>query len=121
MKTELTAMLAGVASGKRFWTRAPQGTVPPYVVLSVISGLTDYHMQGPSGYVVNRVQADCYGTTYTEADATSRAVEQTLTGRREGIIQGIFFEGERDLPDEDSGSVSNLFRVSRDFMVHSTQ
>lgn len=121
MEEQLTALLAGVASGKRYWVRAPQGTLPPYVVLSRISGVSDYHTQGESGYVVNRVQADCYGNTYTEALTTARAAEQAVSGRRVGVIQGIFLEGERDLPTEDAGTVNNLFAVSLDFMVHHTR
>lgn len=118
MEETLTTLLAGVANGKRYWTRAPQGEVPPYVVLRRVSGLSDYHMQGNSGYETNRVQADCYGATYKEAETTARAVKQAIDGRRTADIKGIFLEGERDLPEEDSGAVNNLFAVSLDFMVH---
>lgn len=118
MEMLLTDLLASVAGGKRYWLRAPQGTKPPYVVMQRISGIRDYHMQGASGLVTSRVQIDCYATTYAGVKATARSVVNALSGRRVGIIQGIFIDSERDLPAADAGEVTNLFRTSIDIMVH---
>jgi Protein of unknown function (DUF3168) len=118
MEALLTDLLASVASGKRYWLRTPQGTKPPYVVMQRISGPRDYHAQGASGLVKSRVQIDCYAATYEDVKATARAVVKALSGRRVGIIQAIFIDGERDLPAADAGEVTNLFRTSLDIMVH---
>lgn len=117
MEEALTALLAGVASGRRHWGRAPQAVVRPFVVLNRISGVRDYHMQGPSGFVSSRVQADIYADTYTAAKTTARALVAAVSGHRGSIIQGVFIDAERDLPAEDSGTVNTLFRVSIDLNI----
>jgi hypothetical protein len=113
-----SAGLTALVSTRIHWGRAPQGAPAPYVVLQVISGGRDYTMQGASGYRLSRVQADSYSSTYTGAKKVSRAVTTALSGRRAGSIQSIFLDGERDLPAADAGEVTNLFRVSLDFMIH---
>lgn len=118
MEEALTTLLASVASGRRYWVRAPQGATLPYVVLNIVSGVRDYHTKGPSGYVQSRVQCDCYGSTYSAAKTTARAVRAAASGARSGDIQGIFVETERDLPAEDAGPVNNLFRTSIDLIIH---
>lgn len=118
MEEALTALLASVASGRRYWVRAPQDAQLPYVVLNVISAPRDYHTRGPSGYVQSRVQCDCYGSTYSAAKTTARALRAATSGIRGDDIQGVFIESERDLPAEDAGPVNNLFRTSIDLIIH---
>lgn len=118
MEEALTTLLATVASGRRYWVRAPQGATLPYAVLNLVSGVRDYHTQGPSGYVQSRVQCDCYGATYSAAKTTARTLRLAASGVRSGDIQGIFIESERDLPAEDAGPVTNLFRISIDLIIH---
>jgi hypothetical protein len=124
MEEVLTALLASIAGGRRYWVEAPQTATAgqgPYVVLNRVDGLRDYHMRGPSGYVASRVQADCFGKTYAVTKQTARALIAALSGHRGGIIQGIFIDNERDLPTADSGEVNNLFRVSVDLIVHHSE
>lgn len=118
MEEALTALLASVAGGRRYWTRAPQTAARPFVVMNRVDGIRDYHMQGPSGYVASRVQLDAYGDTYTATKAVARSIVSTLSGHSGGDIQAIFIEGERDLPAADAGDVTNLFRTSIDIIVH---
>jgi len=118
MEETITALLASVAGGRRHWVRAPASTARPYIVLNRIAGRADYTFQGPSGYVESRVQADIYADTYGAAKATARQVITSLSGRRTGSILGIFLDAERDLPVEDAGAVTHLFRVSLDFNIH---
>jgi hypothetical protein len=121
MEEAITALLASVAGGRRYWVRAPQQAGRPFVVLNRISGLPDYHSQGPSGYVASRVQADCYAETYTAAKQVARAVKAALSGYRGGILQGVFADNERDLPAADAGEVKYLFRTSLDLIVHHSE
>lgn len=118
MQELLTSLLAPVAGGRRFWVRAPQKAVRPYVLLQVISAPPNYHMRGASGYVPIRVQIDVYANTYTEVTVISRQIKGILSGHVAGPIQGVFVESERDLPAADAGDVNNLFRNSIDVIIH---
>lgn len=118
MEEAMTALLASVAGGRRYWVRAPQTAARPFVVLQRISGVPDYHFQGPSGLVASRVQIDSYADTYSSAKATARAIKTLLSGYSGGDIQAVFIDGERDLPAVDAGDVTNLFRTSLDILVH---
>jgi hypothetical protein len=118
MEEEITALLASVAGGRRYWVRAPQDAARPFVVLNRITGIIDYQMNGPSGYVSSRIQADCYADTYSATKATARAVKTVLSGYNGGTIQGAFIDNERDLPASDAGEVTNLFRTELDILVH---
>lgn len=113
-----SAGLTALVSTRIHWGRAPQGATAPYVVLQVIDTNPDMTMQGSSGYRPSRVQADVYSQSYTVTKKIARAVTSALSGRRTGKIQSIFPDGERDLPAADAGEVTNLFRVSLDFMIH---
>lgn len=117
MEEAITALLAHVAGGQRYWVRAPQKAKPPFLVLQRISGQRDYHSQGPSGLVTSRVQVDCYAATYTAAKTLARETTQALSGHRGDELQGVFLDGERDLPAEDAGAVNHLYRVSLDFIT----
>lgn len=121
MEELLTALLAGVAGGKSYWVRAPQGVSPPYVTLQRVTGIRDYHMQGESGLVMSRVQADCYGATYTSAKQTARALIAAVSGHAGGAVQAILVDSERDLPAADAGETVHLFRTSVDLIVHTQE
>jgi len=113
-----SAGLTALVSTRIHWGRAPQGSLFPYVVMQRIDGVRDYTMQGSSGYVASRVQIDVYSESYTGSKKVARAVITALSGRRTATIQSIFLDSERDLPAADAGEVTNLFRVSLDFMIH---
>jgi hypothetical protein len=117
MEEALTALLAPVASGQRYWVRAPQNKARPYVVLNRVGGLPNYHMQGASGLVESRVQIDCYADTYTACTSVARSVKAILSGYKGGAIQGVFVDSERDLPAADAGEVNSLFRTSIDIII----
>lgn len=115
------AGLKALVSTRVYWGRKPQAVpAKPYIVLQRIDGIRDIHMQGASGYVASRVQADIYAETYTASKQTARALVTALMGRRAGIFQGIFIDSERDLLATDAGEVTQLFRTSVDFIVHHT-
>lgn len=118
MEEEITTLLASIASGRRYWVRAPQGAVRPFLVLNRISGTPNYQMSGPSVYVASRIQVDCYADTYTTTKATARAVKTALSGYKGGTIQGAFIDNERDLPASDAGEVTSLFRTELDILIH---
>ncbi len=123
MEEALTSILSGVAGGRRYWVRAPQSlSTRPYIVMHRVSGNRDYHLKGPSRYLTSRVQLDIYDTTYRGAKAVARAVRDAVSGYAGTIggvqIQRISVESERDLPADDAGEITQLFRTSIDLMVH---
>ncbi len=118
MEETITSLLASVAGGRRYWGRAPQKATRPFIVLTRIDGLPNYHMQGASGFVSSRVQIDAYADTFTAAIALARQVKGLISGYSGGSIQAIFIESERNLPAADAGEVTNLFRTSIDVTIH---
>lgn len=122
MEQELTALLAA-ASPQRYWGRAPQTPTPsrPYIVLSRISGVRNYHTQGASGFVSSRVQIDIYGDTYVSVHDTAKAVVAAISGYRGGTIQGVFIDSQRDMTWLEQGDPNELHRLSLDAIVHHSE
>lgn len=127
MEAALTALLLGdprvkqLAANKVHWVRAPQGAVPSYAVLQVISSRDDYHAQGASGLTDARVQIDAYSATYLGAVRLSDAILAVLSGYR-GVVSGVrlqagFVDNRRDFPSSSSGDVTPLFRRSADIII----
>lgn len=118
MEIPFRALLLPVAP-RCYWARAPQTPVParPYVVLHLISGVRDYHMQGDDGLVQSRVQIDIYGDNYAAIRGQADAIIGVLSGYRGGVFRGIFIDSERSLPLE-VGDPSELWRLSIDVMVN---
>lgn len=125
MEAALTALLAPVAGGRNYWGRKPQsapGTplvepARPYVVLQRISMVRGYHFQGDDGVPEYRVQIDVYADHWTTAHATGEQIVSLLSGYRDPPFQGIFIDGQRDLPAAAPGETSTLFRTSIDTLI----
>jgi hypothetical protein len=115
----VTALL-GTTATRVYWGKAPQNVTQPYVVLSRVSGVRDYHQLAASGLIASRVQADCYGITYASAKGVARALEARLSGYRGTtsgeVFGGIFLDAERDMTEDDD-SPDKLFRTSLDFII----
>lgn len=99
------------------WSERPQGGTFPAVVLHRVSGGRDYNMQGPSGLVQSRVQADCWALDYTSAVRLSRAVRVALSGYTAGDLQGAFIDSERQSVEKETDGAQRYFRVSLDFII----
>ena len=113
--------LATLVGTRINWTRSPQGSTSPRIVLYRISGLRDMSLNnGPTGYVSSRVQCDCIGTSYSSAKAVARALEARLSGysgTTGGVrFEGVFLIGERDDYLE-ADTPDKLFRTSLDFNI----
>jgi hypothetical protein len=118
MEEDLTTLMASIAAGRRYWVRAPQDTARPYVILNVIDTPRGYTMKRQDGLIQSRVQADVYADSYSSAKSVARSINALLSGYRGGKFQGVFVDSERDLPAETAGSVTPLFRISLDLMIH---
>jgi hypothetical protein len=115
-----SAGITALTSTRINWSRRPQGSALPAIVLHRIDGQPDYHHAGASGLVVSRVQVDCWGVTYGSAKAVARAVEAAITAQTftQGAIRFdvILIADERDSTSDESPET--LFRTSLDLMVH---
>lgn len=113
MLEDLTAYLLAdtsvsnlLGSGDRlYWNVKEQGKPDPSAVIYLITGLPDYHMGGPSGFVESRVQIDCRGETVADALELARAIEDRLSGYR-GVqgatkFKGIFKQSDRSRYDDE--------------------
>jgi len=98
MQDEFTSLLTGNAEvaaltggGKRIWWGvAGQGYDGALVVLNLISGVPDYHTEGPSGMEESRVQVDCRASTLAAAKALADAIDALLSGYS-GTVGAIRF------------------------------
>lgn len=114
-----TAGVTALVSTRINWSRRPQGSALPAVVLHRVSGTPDVHHGGASGLVVSRVQVDCWAASYGSAKAIARAVQTAITAQ--SFTQGatrfdvILVDSERD---DSTDETTPLFRTSLDLMVH---
>lgn len=114
------APLAALVPGPRLqWDMLPQGTPQGTIAMTLISGIKDYHMLGPSGLATARVQFDCRDATAAKARAIANALEDRLSGFR-GTFQGFKFMGCFEVSQRtSSGKVDThtWFTDSRDYSI----
>jgi hypothetical protein len=101
-----------------YWGRGPQTPEPdrPYVVLTEVSRVHDYHMQGRSPLTESRIQIDVYADDILTLRSTTRAISDGISGYRGGALRGVFIEGERGFPIS-SSDPSETHRSMIDAMV----
>ena len=114
MQEAILTRLQSQCSFPLAWGGLGAGVATPRAALYRASGTEDYTMQGP-GILNARVQIDCYGKTYKEAETAARDVKTALSGYRDGDILGCFYESVRDTNTDDA---ELLFRVSLTFTIH---
>ncbi len=74
-------------------------------------------MAAPDDLVESRVQIDIWGQSYSDAKLAMRSVMAVVNGYKSGIFQGIFIDGETDMPDETNDANVRLFRVRVDLQI----
>ena len=107
------------------WGERPQAGALPAVVLTRVSGVPTYDMDGATGHAETRVQADVWSATYASGDVTAKALEALLSGYRGTyggtVFHGVFSEGVNDLREAGANDADRFFRVSLDFIIHHTE
>lgn len=93
---------------------APQGTVPPYVVVFTASDVPVNSVDGKAAdrLHVARVQVDVYGGTYLSAHAAASVVSAVVEDLARSDLSA-YLDAKRDLYDDEA----QLHRVSMDFFV----
>lgn len=114
------APLAALVGNRVQWDTLPQGTPQGTIAMSVVSGITDYHMLGPSGLAFSRIQFDCRDSSAAKARAIAEALKVRLSGFR-GEFGGFKFLGCFEANQRTSfGKVdaSTWFTDSRDYEIN---
>ena len=113
MEEHLQALLEAALPFTVGWGSMGEGVSTPRASVYRVGGLRDLTLEGP-GLMLGRLQVDCYGKTFAEADAAAREVRVTLEDYAGGPVQGVFLEAIRDGFEEDA---QLLQRVSLTFSV----
>lgn len=94
--------------------KAPQGTVVPYIILTVVTEVPQNSFSGEAStrLLIARVQIDSYGKSYAEAHQVADAVDEVVANLSFPEISA-FRETSDDLYEEET----QLHRVSADYMV----
>lgn len=112
--------VSALVSTNIVWIERPQGSALPAITLQRITSGREYTYGGASGTSNPIVQVDCWGRSYGEAKAVSRAVISAL---EPAITQGgvrfgpSFVDSNRDMPSEELPGGVKVFRVSLDFRI----
>lgn len=113
-----------VGAARVFPVLIPQDQAGDSIVYNRISSRGVRHMQGPSGLVQGRFQIDCWSQNADDAATLADMVKFRIEGFKgtiefgedspsdELVVQGVFFEDERDLPFDD---IKMMFGVSNDY------
>jgi hypothetical protein len=116
----------GQARVRVFPNRAPQGEVRPFVVCRRAGGAPVLTYAGPTLLGGRRVQVDCYGDSYADADGLALAAVAALNGFA-GVVSTPAFSIDvrgallEDVSDDFEPPVhadeAGYHRVSLDFLV----
>ncbi len=117
------AAIAAVVGVRVFPSVMPQGVTATSLVYHRVSAFGDHHMQGPSGYAVNRWQIAAWSESLDAAEAVANLVKFRLDGYRGAMgagagavrVLGAFYENENP-PVHDAAR--KLYGVGRDYMLH---
>lgn len=102
MKESLTqrllaaAPVAAICGDRINWGLNPQGSARPCVRLTQVSNPRRYHLKGETNLYAARVQVDCFGDSYTTADALRTAIIADLSAQGWDLIRVVFIIDERD-------------------------
>ena len=111
----------------------PQGETLPAITLTKISGGSQQHLSGPSGWAEPRIQSECYATTSTEAEALDTQVRLAMqnggwnTGAQTEmggiVVGGVVWEEQFTRYDEatDGGEEARYVAISDVFISHAEE
>jgi len=109
--------LANLVGERIQW--AVRDAVSPCVAMHLIDAPPDWHLKGPSGVTIARVQIDCWDATYLGAKAVGDALLEALPAVG-AVVGNVKFLGAQpiDLERDRFGEAPNLlFRTRIDVRV----
>lgn len=94
----------------------------PAITYQIISGIRNFDMSGPNGFVEGRIQINCFAETILEADRLSAVVRIALNGVKGGAagieIECCLLDDVGDLPAIEPGNEQmNVYAKMMDFFV----
>lgn len=114
-----------VVSGRIYPEPLPQGITARSIVYRTIDEDTDYHMNGPSGLVHDRIQFDAIGQTADHSVELANLIKDELSGfhgtvaygtnspQESVFIHAVFHDNGRPIYD----SIAKLYLMQRDYIV----
>jgi iron-sulfur cluster repair protein YtfE (RIC family) len=85
--------VANVVGARIFAEHAPENTIGACLVLNVISGTINSHLQNESDVAQPMVQVDCYDETPLKAERLYQRVRNLLSGWQPSSIDVLSWEG----------------------------
>lgn len=117
-----SATISALAGSRITPAAASQGTVLPYITVEAITRGPLYADDGAVGLTQDRVQIDCWATTYAAARALGDAVIARLSAARD-VTQGattfvhMLIDNTQDLREAGSNAYEYTFRMSLDVII----
>ena len=115
-----SAPISGQIDGRFSWSERPAGEGVPALVAQVVADGIDYDHDGKVNLQYPRIQFDCYGATYLQAKALSRAVLSEM--EKSQVVGAVTFDegflvSGMDMPKDKSDGGTEAFRVKLDIIV----
>lgn len=94
----------------------------PAITYQIISGIRNFDMSGPNGFVESRIQINCFAATILAAAQLSAVVRVALNGHKGGAagveIECCLLDDMGDLPAiEPENEQMNVYAKMMDFFV----
>lgn len=94
----------------------------PAITYQVISGIRNFDMTGPNGFVVGRIQINCFAATILASRQLAAVVRVALSGFKGGAagvqIECMLLDDEGDSPAiEPENEQMNVYAKTMDFFV----
>lgn len=112
LEESLYARLGPLAAGQVFPGVAPEGTVPPYITYTVVSGSEGFTFGGPDGSEVAQVQVDVWAADHLQSLQLAKDTADELT---RADAAGFGCSGVQRLPD---GREGGLYGIRREYTLH---
>ncbi|PIE10050.1 MAG: hypothetical protein CSA72_10580 [Rhodobacterales bacterium] len=123
MQAEVRALLVtdpaigNLVADRVEWGSSSDGATMPQIILTVVSEVTGYTLDGEGGLTVWRVQIDALSDDYDQSVMLGRAVKSRLSGHRGGNCRGAFAVLGREDSARDKVSGQRVYRSQRDFKI----
>lgn len=113
IESAIAARLRTLAGGRVFWDLAPQGTLPPYLVLTKVSGSRGFAFAGLTGQRTYRLQVAAWGAQKLDAIQLQESVIGQLSAPG---ADGLTVEAIDEMPD-DYDETTELHGVLNEFTL----
>ena len=111
------ATISGLVGTRIDPNKLSQNPTLPAVTYTMISAQRPSNADSPAIVTGQRIQIDCWGSTYAQAVNVFEAIRKRLNGKSSGDIIVALLDNEREFYEPEP----ELYRRSADFMVWSAE